>query len=90
MCQIFANFIYYLVKNMDLFISQMAPGQSLEDYFETIAFFLYFLRDSFWPDVLCCDLQFLYRINAVINAIFSHLKLFKGECSGDKIYLVTT
>lgn len=63
---------------------------SFEDYFETIAIFHYFLRDSFWPDALGCDLQFLYRINAGINAIFSHLKLLKEECSGDKIYLVTT
>lgn len=46
MCQIVAKFIYYLVKHMDLFNLSNGIWSSLEDYFETIAIFLYFLRES--------------------------------------------
>ena len=47
MCQIVAKFIYYLVKYRDLFNLSNGIWSSLEDYFETIAIFFYFPRESF-------------------------------------------
>lgn len=38
MCQIVAKFIYYLVKYMDLFISQMASRQALEIILKLLLF----------------------------------------------------